>query len=490
MSTPSNATQRDDTREDQRDGARTAIISALAPIDGVRSVRFVGSYWEADATTAPGDVDVVVILSTLTRTRFEACRAAVRAIGGHVFGLPGLPVQINDTFGPQKLGAGDQVVVHLMIYDVASHRAHVLASPFTCLDWERVDHGYGPSLRETYAVAPIAPPTLLDARRGVANYLDDLNAGTVSVRSYAWNVDGTASLAVQQISLDARNRGEFAVHVVKHLLTNLTKVLTGRNEPLTDDALAAAWARWVPSSAALCPEYLAMLAAKRTGVVEYAPRAVDVAIEFAAGFAAALDALIAALPRIVWIRHAATALNDGTFLGQGRDPSVADAAAIAPLGGQWVRVQSSTARRALETAARLAPGVSVTHDPRLAEIDYGAAERLTYADLAEQFPAVVRDWQSGGDAAFPGGECHGDVLARLDAAIRDLTQLSGSALVVTHNVVLRTLLGSRLNIPRHDWHRISVNHVDPIESFVIGDRVVPYLAPARLGAILDCGVGA
>ena len=233
-----------------------------------------------------------------------------------------------------------------------------------------------------------------------------------------------------------------------------------------------------------------MLAAKRTGVVEYAPRAVDVAIEFAAGFAAALDALIAALPRIVWIRHAATALNDGTFLGQGRDPSVADAAAIAPLGGQWVRVQSSTARRALETAARLAPGVSVTHDPRLAEIDYGAAERLTYADLAEQFPAVVRDWQSGGDAAFPGGECHGDVLARLDAAIRDLTQLSGSALVVTHNVVLRTLLGSRLNIPRHDWHRISVDHVDPIESFVIGDRVVPYLAPARLGAILDCGVGA
>ena len=477
------------SRDSQRHSAREALIGALAPLDGVRSVRFVGSYWEPDATVAPGDVDVVVILSALTRPRFEACVAAVRAIDGRVFGLPGVPVRINHTLGPQKLGAGNEIVVHLMIYDVASHRAHVLASPFTCLDWERVDHGYGPSLRETFPVSPIAPPALLDARRGVANYLHDLNAGTVSVRAYAWHSDDTVSMEVQQVALDPRNRGEYAVHVVKHLLTNLAKVLTGRNVPLSDDALAAAWAQWLPDSAGRCPEYLAMLATKRAGAAEYSSRTLGLAIEFAEEFTAAIARIIATLPRIVWMRHAATARNDGTFLGQGRDPSVADAAGISPMSGQWDRVRSSPARRALQTAERVVPALPVTHDPRLVEIDYGAAEGLTFEELSRQFPAVVRAWQTGHDAPFPGGECHADVLARLDAAIRDLLPLRGHSLVVTHNVVLRTLLGSRLDIPRRHWHRIAVGHVEPIETFVIGDRLVPSLTPARLGAIVDLGVG-
>ncbi len=477
----------DDT---QRDAARAALIDALAPLDGVRSVRFVGSYWEPGATTTPGDVDVVVILAELTRARFDACVAAVAALDGAPFGLPGVPVRINDTFGPRKLGAGERIVVHLMIYDVASHRHHVLVSPFTCLDWERVDHGYGPSLRETYPVPPIAPPALIDARRGVANYLHDLNAGTLSVRSYSWDAEGKLSTIVSQVALDPRNRGEFAVHVVKHLLSNLAKVLTGRNETLADAALAAAWEQWAPDSAHLAPEYLAMLATKRAGAAEYGPRAVELAIEFAAGFGAALDALIASLPRVVWVRHAATALNDGTFLGQGRDPSIRDAATVRPLPGEWTRVRSSPARRALETAAALVPQRPVTHDPRLAEIDYGAAEGLTVAQLAERYPEIVRDWQQGHDARFPDGESHADVLRRLDAAIGDLLRLAGSSVVVTHNVVLRVLLGSRLGLPPQTWYRIVIDHLDPIESYLIGDRVVPHLSPTRMGEILDLGVRA
>ena len=471
-----------------RDAARAALIGALAPMDGVRSVRFVGSYWEAGVTVTPGDVDVVVILTELTRARFEACVAAVCALDGAVFGLPGVPVRINDTFGPRKLGAGEQIVVHLMIYDVASHRAHVLASPFTCLDWERVDHGYGPSLRETYPVPPIAPPALIDARRGVANYLEDLNAGTLSVRYYEWDAAGAATTAVMRVALDPRNRGEFAVHVVKHLLANLAKVLTGRNVSLTDDALASAWTRWVPESAHLCGEYLAMLATKRAGAAEYPLRAVELAIEFAATFATALERLVASIPRVVWVRHAPTALNDGTFLGQGRDPSVREPSAIAPLAGTWERVRSSTARRALETAERLVPGIPVTHDPRLVEIDYGSAEGLTIAQLAERFATLIRDWELGIDAPFPEGECHRDVLRRLESAIADLAALSGGTVVVTHNVVLRVLLGSRLDVPRREWYRIVIDHLEPIESFLIDGRVVPHLASARLGALLDLGV--
>jgi broad specificity phosphatase PhoE len=471
-----------------REAARAALVEALAPLDGVRSVRFVGSYWEAGATVTPGDVDVVVILTDLTRVRFDRCRAAVAALDGAVFGFPGEPVRINDTFGPRKLGAGERVVVHLMIYDVASHRAHVLASPFTCLDWERVDHGYGPSLHDTYPVPPIAPPALIDARRGVANYLDDLHAGTLSVRHYEWNAAGGATTSVQRVTLDPRNRGEFAVHVVRHLLANLTKVLTGRNEALSDEGLAAAWERWLPNSAHLCGEYLAMVATKRSGAAEYGPRAVELAVEFVAGFAAALEELIGGLTRVVWMRHALTILNDGRFLGQRRDPSIADRSSVAPLEATWSAVRSSPARRAVETAALLAPNAHITHDPRLLEIDCGAAEGLNFAELAERFPALVGAWQEGTDAPFPEGESHADVLLRLDAAVADLQRAGGDVLVVTHNVVLRVLLGSRLGVPRRAWHRIAVGHLDPIETFVIGDRLVPHLPTERLGAIIDLRV--
>jgi len=117
-----------------RDRARSALIDALAPLDGVLSVRLVGSYWEReDPATTPGDVDVVVILSEMTHARFTACVAAASGLDGGHFGFPGTAVRVNDTFGPRKLGAGETVVIHLMVYDIASHREHVLASPFRCL---------------------------------------------------------------------------------------------------------------------------------------------------------------------------------------------------------------------------------------------------------------------------------------------------------------------------------------------------------------------
>ena len=93
------------SRDSQRHSAREALIGALAPLDGVRSVRFVGSYWEPDATVAPGDVDVVVILSALTRPRFEACVAAVRAIDGKAAIRRILPISL--TFDHRVVTGGE-----------------------------------------------------------------------------------------------------------------------------------------------------------------------------------------------------------------------------------------------------------------------------------------------------------------------------------------------------------------------------------------------
>lgn len=469
----------------QRATARAALMDALAPLDGVRSVRFVGSYWAPGSRAAPGDVDVVVILGELTRSRFQRCVDAVASLDGALFGFPGAHVQVNDSFGPRKFDAAAAVIVHLMIYDVASHRAHVLASPFTCLDWERVDHGHGPSLRETFPVPALAPPALLAARRGVTDYLEDLRRGALSVRQYRWDDAGRPVTEVVRVPLDERNRGEFAIHVVRHLLTNLAKVMSGRNDTLSDDALRTAWAQWVPGTVSLGEEYLAMVATKRAGAAAYPLRAVTLAIEFAEAFGTALEALVESLPRVVWVRHALTVLNNGRFLGQGRDPSISDSAAVAPLPGRWHSVRSSPARRALETASRLAPASSAVSDARLHEIAYGDAEGLSFGELSERHPALVAGWARGEDLPFPGGEGHHDVLQRLDAVIAELLTTQGNTLVVTHNVVLRVLLGSRLCVAPRAWHKIVVGHLEPIESFVVDGRLVLHLPAERLGPLLD-----
>jgi ribonuclease H / adenosylcobalamin/alpha-ribazole phosphatase len=479
------------TRPDEpgpRERQATRIIEALAPINGVRSVRLVGSYWSASAPSMhPADVDVVVILEQLTRARFEACVHAAQKLTGDVFGHANALVRVNSTFGPIKVGAPGDVVVHLMVYDATGHRAHVLDSPFTCLDWEREDRGFGLSLKDTFAVPPLAPPSLVTARRGVADYMRDLEGGSVSVRRYEWSADETPTITVDRVALDERNRGEFALHIVRHLLTNFHKVIHGRNETLADDALRAAWNELAPETRALQDDYFAALKHKRDGGSTFAARAVAVGLAFASAFGEALDGRLSSMRVARFVRHAATTVQDGTFLGQRRDPPLADPDAVLPLASELLpdSVWTSPALRARQTAARLAPPLVARDDPRLLEIDYGEAEGLDLAGLRAQFPALIEAWTRGEDPRFPGGESTADVLSRLNAVLGDLARGGGSSLVVSHNVVMRCLIGSLLGVPRNAWHRIVVPHLGMCDAYFLGHGTVLHLDRAWLGAVLD-----
>jgi broad specificity phosphatase PhoE len=470
-----------------RERVADRLISALAPLDGVCSVRLVGSFWSAGSHRSAADVDVVVILDALNRVRFDACVAAVARLDGDTFGSPGAPVRVNSTFGPMKFGDGNDVVVHLMIYDRAGHRTHVLESPFTCLDWEREDRGSGPSLREHYAVPPLAPPALLSARRGVEDYVRDLDAGIVSVRRYTWDAAGAARTVVDRMPLDARNRGEFALHVVRHLLTNFEKVFSGRNAALSDDALHETWNALLPGTDELQDAYFRALAQKRTGALAHAERTLPVVRAFASAFGDALQHRINAISRVRFVRHAATTITDGTFLGQRRDPGIADASAVTTHADATSidAVWTSPARRARETAARLVPARTPVIDIRAAEIDYGDAEGLDLSSLRERHPAIPAAWSRGDDPAFPGGESTGDVLARLDALLGDLPRSATDTLLVTHNVVLRTLIGSRLGVPMRRWHEIVVPYLAETNAYVMPHGIVLHLDRERLGVVLD-----
>ena len=79
-------------------------------------------------------------------------------------------------------------------------------------------------------------------------------------------------------------------------------------------------------------------------------------------------------------------MNDGSFLGQRRDPGLVDGGDGRPAVAGFDRALVSPSRRARETAALLAPGVPCVEDDRILEIDYGEAEGMSCEELASAFP--------------------------------------------------------------------------------------------------------
>ncbi|HSI86268.1 MAG: histidine phosphatase family protein [Candidatus Methylacidiphilales bacterium] len=466
----------------------TELASQLIALKGVISVTFTGSFIEREGLGSISDIDVIVITESLSSCLFNQCRDAASGISPELLGLSDYRIHLNDTFGPLKYDEPGLVVIHLMVYDRAGHCEHVLKSPFTCLDWERSPYVTGPSLRVIYPVLTLQLRHFMDARRSLSNYMNDLAKGTLSYRKYEFTENGYSE-KVCDMPLDARHQGEYAYHIVKNLLGNYAKFFLKKNEVLSDTALTDLWKQKLPESSQYVDWFLALTAIKRTRSAAFPTGTVDTARDFIAAFSADLRTVwTQKAVRHVFVRHGRTALNDGSFLGQRRDPDIAELPGALP--DMPVRVMCSPALRCRSTAAALAPNVACQVDNRLAEIDYGLAEGLRYSQLAENFPHLVEAWARGEDPHFPDGENTATVATRLQNFLEELGDVP--TLVVTHNVVLRILVGGALSLPSNVWHWIPVSHLEPIvilrnegmtyldltseQTVRITDAVAPYLS--------------
>ena len=447
------------------------------------SITFVGSFCDREDLSGISDIDVVVICESLNRATFDACSAAMASMSPALLGLPTHRLYLNTTFGPLKFDQPDQVVIHLMIYDRASHQAHVLKSPFTCLDWERSAVCAGPSLADLYPVLILQPGDFLNARRSLSNYTEDLRRGVLSYRRYEFTEAGVTE-KLEQAHLDERLRGEYAFHIVKNLVQNYAKLVRRQNACLTTDELISFWRKSLPGCAAFADEFLRLQEAKLRRDPIFSAATVDFAKNFMAAFQAEFAQEWDAAQRIVFVRHAETQLNDGSFLGQGRDPEIL--ASPTPLPQRFAKVFCSPLHRTQQTAQGLQPGAELHADPRLAEINYGAVEGLPIKQLAARYPELVAAWSRGEDAPFPGGENTAAVQSRLHdflAAIRGET--ASPILLVTHNVVVRCLLGELLGVPMRDWHKLRVNHLDAFEVIRRGDQLYLSLSEAQKATLTD-----
>ncbi|KAJ3260860.1 hypothetical protein HK103_007423 [Boothiomyces macroporosus] len=127
-----------------------------------------------------------------------------------------------------------------------------------------------------------------------------------------------------------------------------------------------------------------------------------------------------------------------------------------------LRVFTSTLKRTLETAEKFEEDpekYEISHIKFLNEIYAGAFEDMTYEEIKLKHPDeyLARQEQKL-QYRYPGagGESYLDVIERLRPVIIELERMRVDALVVTHQVVMRTLLAYFTGIPLCDVPKVKV----------------------------------
>jgi broad specificity phosphatase PhoE len=172
--------------------------------------------------------------------------------------------------------------------------------------------------------------------------------------------------------------------------------------------------------------------------------------------------------RLILVRHGETAYNrDRLTLGRADLPLTelglrqAEALGKRLADESLTAVVSSPLQRALRTAEVIASshGISIAPDERFIEMDIGAVEGLTFAEVTVRHPELRANW-GGADGPLyrmPGSnERLVDVQARACKAVEDLAGVHANrgVCVVTHNFVILSLLAWATGIELAEFRRL------------------------------------
>ncbi|MEE1939848.1 bifunctional RNase H/acid phosphatase [Streptomyces sp. TRM 70361] len=201
------------------------------------------------------------------------------------------------------------------------------------------------------------------------------------------------------------------------------------------------------------------------------PTAVAAAPEPARGAAPGWGPDLGTPTTFVLLRHGETALTPfKRFSGSGgTDPELsptglgqAEAAAAALAARGTVQdVVASPLTRCRQTAEAVAArlGLKAETDEDLREVDFGAWEGLTFAEVRERYPRDLAAWLADPDAAPTGGESFAAVTRRVERA-RDrlLERYRGrTVLLVTHVTPVKILVRLALGAPPESLFRMELS---------------------------------
>ncbi len=156
------------------------------------------------------------------------------------------------------------------------------------------------------------------------------------------------------------------------------------------------------------------------------------------------------MSRICFVRHGATSWSGRRFCGRsdpvlsavGRAQAATAAERLALMGFRATEIRTSPLRRARQTAERIAASVGgpVVLDRRLREIEFGAAEGLTYDAVQARWPDLAA-WLLAADPEidWPEGETAAAARARIAPVADDLRATDRDLIVVSHGGTIRSL---------------------------------------------------
>ncbi|WP_433501526.1 bifunctional RNase H/acid phosphatase [Sphaerimonospora sp. CA-214678] len=141
-------------------------------------------------------------------------------------------------------------------------------------------------------------------------------------------------------------------------------------------------------------------------------------------------------------------------------------------------IVSSPLKRARQTAEAVAvrTGLTVEVDEDLREIDFGAWEGYTFAEVQQRWPEQLAAWLADQEVPPPGGESFADAARRVDRARERIVKANEGrcVLMVSHVTPIKLLLRFALNAPPEAMHRMHLDLacLSAIDYYADGPAVV------------------
>lgn len=154
------------------------------------------------------------------------------------------------------------------------------------------------------------------------------------------------------------------------------------------------------------------------------------------------------MTRLALMRHGATEWTEAHRIQGRSDVPLSEAgrkalvSRVLPAECAGLRVITSPLQRCVETAALLG-AADAPREPRLAEMNWGAWEGRTLADLRAELGADMEANEARGlDFRPHGGESPREVWARVSSWLADVDAAGYDVLAITHRGVIRVVLAA------------------------------------------------
>ena len=448
------------------------VFSKLKNDKNILSATFVGSFVDKYSLKNISDIDLIIIVKNLNYKTSKSLEKKIYQINSNQLLGEKKKLLINNTFGPLKFNSSKNLVIHLMVYDKDGHIDHVIKSPFTVHDWERSNIYLKKKISEIYKVGSLQFDDFLSARRGLFNYANDIKIKKISFRKYRF-FKNKYSTEKHFIRLQSRDKCEYYFHIVKNLILNFIKFYKKKNELLFIEKEIKNLDKYFGRSfsAKHTKNINDLIYAKKNKNWSISKNFDNWIINFIKDFQSTILKEIDKSKKLVFLRHGKTKMNDETFLGQNRNPDI-DQSQIKILSKtQYNKIYASPLKRSSQTAQFISKN-KIFFDKNLLEINYGKVEGLTINELNKKFPKLVYYWKNGKDPKFPSGESQGDVARRLKIFLKKIIKdNSKKTCVITHNVLLRCLIGIFFKIKKKFWYKIKIPHLLELE-FLINNKMI------------------